>query len=509
MRSAYIFHDAFSDPLSDWYPWMKTTLESQGYVVVVPQFPTPAGQSYESWKAAMKNYLDKFDEQTLFIGHGSGGLFAIRLLDELSIKIAGLFLVASYAEPIGHVGYDRVNETFFKQGLDWDKIKKSALVIDVFAGSDDPFVPKKAIDSLAEKLGETVHYIPDGGHLNRASGFVQAVPIAQGIKENFAQLDKTIEVEEATQSTPSSDTVSLAPEVVSTQPETSIPTPVSGKARTMYQDMSLLVNSKRGSVASSILEHAREEKKVEKARNPLSQQNILYIVGTIIISLAIVAIGGFLLQKYAPTARKPVAQPVVSLLQAEQHANISLSPSTQSFQLEQAIGNALDDAEKQSGITDIFYTNGTSRASFPGILTVLGITTLPEGFSTQFAAPSSDIPSFMHGSLQTETGAPGHFLVLRIQNYDSSFDLMREWEPTLFRDTAVFMHVPSATWRSQTTRATFEDVVIANRNMRRATIGDRRIAYFFLNERTIIITDQPEIIPALIRRWANSQIYKE
>ena len=76
MKTAYIFHDAFSDPFSDWYPWMKTTLEAQGYVVVVPQFPTPAGQSYESWKAAMKNYLDKFDEQTLLIGHGSGGLFA-------------------------------------------------------------------------------------------------------------------------------------------------------------------------------------------------------------------------------------------------------------------------------------------------------------------------------------------------------------------------------------------------------------------------------------------------
>jgi predicted alpha/beta hydrolase family esterase len=487
---------------------MKTTLEAQGYFVVVPQFPTPAGQSYESWKAAMKNYLDKFDEQTLFIGHGSGGLFAIRLLDELSIKIAGLFLVASYAEPIGHVGYDRVNETFFKQGLDWDKIKKSALVIDVFAGSDDPFVPREATERLAEHLGETVHLIPEGGHLNRASGFVQAIPIAQGIKENFAQLDKTIEVEEVVAPTTQPATAAPAP-LSNPDDAVPVPAPVSGKARTMYQDMSLLVNSKKGSVASSLLEHAREEKKVEKARNPLSQQNILYIVGTIIVSAAILTIAGFLFQKYAPASQKPSAPEVPSVLQAERHINIALSPSTQSFQLEKAVSTALASAEKEDGITDIFYTNGTSRPSLAGILAILGITTLPDEFAEQLSSSTPTSPALMHGVTSLEDGTAAHFLVVRIQNYDTTFTLMREWEPTLFRDTAVFMNVPSDVWRGQTTRVTFNDAVIANKNMRVARIGTRTVAYFFLNERTLIITDQPRVVPTLIRRWANSQVYRD
>jgi predicted alpha/beta hydrolase family esterase len=198
MKTAYIFHDAFCDPTSDWYPWMKTTLEAIGYVVVVPKFPTPAGQSYDSWKVVMKNYLDKFDAETLFIGHGVGGTFALRLAEELSLQIHGLFLVASYAQPIGHIGYDRVNESFTKHDFDWKKIQNNTLTIKVFAGENDPFVHAEATENLAKNLDTTTIVIPAGEHINKASGFTQCIPLVQGIKEGLGEIEKSMVVETTT-----------------------------------------------------------------------------------------------------------------------------------------------------------------------------------------------------------------------------------------------------------------------------------------------------------------------
>jgi predicted alpha/beta hydrolase family esterase len=195
MKTAYIFHDAFCDPISDWYPWMKTTLEGMGYLVIVPKFPTPGGQSYDSWKAVMKNNLDKFTNETIFIGHGIGGTFALRLLEEINTQIQGTFLVASYTEALGHVGFDRVNETFTKHEFNWEKIKNNTHVIKIFAGENDPFVHTDVTERLADNLNTDPIVIPGGEHINKASGFTQCVQLAQGIKEGLREIDKSMIVE--------------------------------------------------------------------------------------------------------------------------------------------------------------------------------------------------------------------------------------------------------------------------------------------------------------------------
>ena len=38
--------------------------------------------------------------------------------------------------------------------------------------------------------------------------------------------------------------------------------------------------------------------------------------------------------------------------------------------------------------------------------------------------------------------------------------------------------------------------------------GDLMLAYFFINEHTLVITDSTDIIPKLLERYANSQIYQ-
>ena len=606
MKTAYIFHDAFSDAHSDWYGWMKTTLEGFGYVAFVPNFPTPAGQSYESWKLVMKNYLATFDEETIFIGHGSGGLFAMRLLEEATTQIQGLFLVASYGEKIGHAGYDRVNESFLNKPFDWQKIKEHAMIIELFGSEDDPFVPKEFTDHLATSLGIDVQFIQNGGHINKASGFTECVPVAQAIKEAMNSIGKTIETVSSEEikmgngsqmpsgitsgvefggQTPGTPTVPPQTDQSLQTPEQK-PTPKEG-IHTMYADMSQLVNSNKGSVASSILGKARHEEAEKQAVSPRNPKNIIYTISALVIFIIAIGLIGYVAQKNAPSPTNPLAPKIQSIIQAEAHQKIDITNQI-SYTLGQNIRTDLATTPPSGTINDIYYLQGGTRASFQNVLTSLGISTLPVDLQSEF-----NQPYFMHG-VGNIHGSTAHFLVIPVTNYDTTFAGMKSWESTMFRDMGIFMDVPDAFLRATFTQSKFASELITNQNMRvlryhdtgainlyeqpavstavtttpttpvfvpisykdyfkknpsalvatpatatplvtataitaSAVIStnvtdssnpylaitapykdnDVMLAYFFLNDHTLVITDNVTIVPELIARYDNSQLYNK
>ncbi len=570
MKTAYIFHDAFSDPNSDWYPWMKVTLEAQGYVVIVPQFPTPAGQSYASWKAVFKNYVDTLDTQSIFIGHGIGGTFALRTLEEVSLQIRGLFLVASYTEPLGHVGYDRVNETFTTHTFNWDKIKNNTLAVKVFSGQNDPFVPESLVEHLAQSLGTNLITIPEGGHINTASGFTQCIPLAQGIKEGLGEINKTMAVETEQPEFKTPPTIPVPTTPVQLEP---IPTKPSA-AHTMYQDMTTLVNSNSGQVTSSLLGKARSDKEEKELQQPLNPKNMLYIFGTLIVMVAIIGMGIFFVSRYLPAQKKSPVPTIPSLIQSELHQNITIL-GKQSYEVAQAIRTSILQAPNPGSITDIYYTRGNLRASFVDVLESLDLgDDIPPTLTGEFIpAGITNAPVFMHGSASLN-GTPAHTLILPITHYDTSFSGFREWEPTLFRDLGIFMNVPESFLKTKLTKDSFHDELVANKNIRVLRYkkplettsesqvltdsssepeptqdlsltesedsvetppvpnfisenisviseaiqtpqltspyqeNDFMIGYFFLNDRTVIIIDNLALIPEILTRYANSQIYK-
>jgi predicted alpha/beta hydrolase family esterase len=568
MKTAYIFHDAFSDPVSEWYPWMKISLESLGYFVSVPQFPTPAGQSLASWEAVVKSNIQKWDSDTIIIGHGAGGAFALRMVEKVTQPVHGLFLVASYGGKIGHAGYDRVNETFFEKPFDWSAIKNNAMIIESFSGESDPFVPVTASEELAKNLGVENHTIPSGGHVTHADGFTQCIPVLQGIKESMSALEKTIAPESIQEESPQKSVNHLTGQIIPQEitPDQEIKNSIlPSLAHTMYQDMSHLVNSNKGSVASSLLSKAREDEAVQKSISPKSTQNILYIVGTVIIIGVALGIIGYVLYQNAAVSIAPTTTPISSLILADSHIAVDTSNKT-SYALAAKIREVLAKPVQHSSILDIVYTNGISRVSLKSVLTGLG-TSAPDTFSDEL-----NDPTFMHGEI-SDSGIISHFIVIPINHYDSAFTGMHDWEPTLVRDLGIFFGLPDAFIKTLGGTKTFTDVTVQNHPVRalyyhtpapidltetlptsatptvtnpvvttsikysdyikqltqpptvsapiipdlpnpQLTIvspykdGDLMLAYFFINEHTLVITDSTSIIPKLLERYANSQIYK-
>lgn len=170
MKNAIIIHGTEGYPEENWFPWLKKNLEQIGYIVNVPQFPSPpiVPAKIEEWFEVLKNY--EINEETILIGHSLGGLFTLRILEKLNQPIKAAFFVGA---PIGIKPikfYDR-DIQFSGFNFDFEKIKANAKKIVIFHSDNDPYVDIENGKQLAAKLGVQLDFIPNAGHFNTAAGY--------------------------------------------------------------------------------------------------------------------------------------------------------------------------------------------------------------------------------------------------------------------------------------------------------------------------------------------------
>lgn len=138
MKNALILHGTDGNSQENWFPWLKRELERESYRVWIPDLPGAD-------KPNIVRYNDfifpkwKFDGDSIIIGHSSGAVAALGLLQELpeNIVISKAFLVAGF---IGNLDWDALNDLArFK--LQWQKIKTKAKNFVLIHSDDDPYVP--------------------------------------------------------------------------------------------------------------------------------------------------------------------------------------------------------------------------------------------------------------------------------------------------------------------------------------------------------------------------------
>ncbi|MBI2652976.1 serine hydrolase family protein, partial [Candidatus Woesearchaeota archaeon] len=145
-------------------------LETQGYEVIVPKFPTPLDQSLESWLRVFSQYENKINEETVLIGHSLGAAFILDYLEETNKKVKAAFLVAGYHKLIENE-FKELNRTFVDKKFDWNVIKNNCKNFFVVASDNDPYIKLEINKEMAEILDAELKIIHNGGHLNKKSGF--------------------------------------------------------------------------------------------------------------------------------------------------------------------------------------------------------------------------------------------------------------------------------------------------------------------------------------------------
>ena len=174
MNNVFIFHGTEGYPGENWFPWLKEKLENKGCKVFVPQFPSPPGEpaSVIEWFKVIKDYNQHINEDTILVGHSLGGIFTLRILEQLKHPVKAAFLIGA---PIGVrpiLNYDRDN-SFSGFSFNWPTIKANAKNFTVFQSDNDPYVSLGNGEQLAKELGVELSFVPNAGHFNTKAGYTK------------------------------------------------------------------------------------------------------------------------------------------------------------------------------------------------------------------------------------------------------------------------------------------------------------------------------------------------
>lgn len=177
MKNAVVVHGAYGNPEENWIPWLRHELEKKDYRVYVPQFPTPDGQNLANWFKIFETYKKYLsydrDIDNILIGHSIGASFILSILERLKKPVQAAFLVSGFIHLLGDPMFDQINKTFVEKKFDWDKIKKNCQKFFVFHSDDDPYVPLKYGEEIADKLDTEVILVHKAGHFNAKTGYTR------------------------------------------------------------------------------------------------------------------------------------------------------------------------------------------------------------------------------------------------------------------------------------------------------------------------------------------------
>lgn len=157
MKNALILHGTEGSPDENWFQWLGNKLEEDGYNVWIPQLPDSNFPDLEKYNRFLLSNKDwKFNEDSILIGHSSGSVAVMALLEELPEKVVvkKSYLVSAFYN--NDYGWD-ANNYLFKKPFDYPLIRKKSENFVFIHSDNDPYCPLSHAQYLSEKLdGELI-----------------------------------------------------------------------------------------------------------------------------------------------------------------------------------------------------------------------------------------------------------------------------------------------------------------------------------------------------------------
>ena len=169
MTNVLILHGTDGSPDSNWFMWLKGKLVGRGYHVWLPQLPDadkPNVKTYTKFLKANKKF--KFDDDTILIGHSSGAVEILNLLQHLPVKtrVKAAILVSAFRDDLG---WDNLSE-LFSEPFDFEKIKQHCGKFIFIHSDNDPYCPIEQPQYLAAQTDGELIVFEGQGHFNTEVG---------------------------------------------------------------------------------------------------------------------------------------------------------------------------------------------------------------------------------------------------------------------------------------------------------------------------------------------------
>lgn len=172
----FIIHGSFSNPFSNWIPWLRKEIEIGGMEnIYTPDLPSGVGyQNFDNWNELMKVYVKAslINENTIIFAHSIAPVFIAKFLITNKIKVKRLIFVCGFNNYLGiNEEYDNVNKTMYLDNL--EDVKNYCDDIICYYSKNDPYVKYEVEKSFADTIATKQVVIDDGGHLNAESGYTE------------------------------------------------------------------------------------------------------------------------------------------------------------------------------------------------------------------------------------------------------------------------------------------------------------------------------------------------
>jgi predicted alpha/beta hydrolase family esterase len=164
MKRAVILHAMDQTSQGHWYPWLKSELEKRGYQVWVPDLPHTSKPDTREMTAYLMGNKDWDFTDNLIIGHSSGSVELLYLLQALQVKVKTAVMVSSFDKMVP--GMEDQHALVFQDPFNFRKIASSAEKLLFVHGDDDPWCPVSGAENLAKEPNSELILIPGGKHFS-------------------------------------------------------------------------------------------------------------------------------------------------------------------------------------------------------------------------------------------------------------------------------------------------------------------------------------------------------
>ena len=173
MNNYFMIHGSYGNPYKNWIPWLKKQLSKRKSNCIVPNFPTPYKQDYESWSKILKSYFEigYITENTTFITHSLGGIFIVKFLLENKIKVKKIITIAGF----NNLKFEDDMNLYKSFYLDKDlsDLKLYSLARISLYSNNDPYVPQNDAEKFAESILSEKILVNGAGHFNEKYGYTE------------------------------------------------------------------------------------------------------------------------------------------------------------------------------------------------------------------------------------------------------------------------------------------------------------------------------------------------
>jgi predicted alpha/beta hydrolase family esterase len=169
MKNVLILHGAGNDSSGNWFPWLKTELEKKGYKVWSPNLPNSDNPVQAEWLDTILKSEFEFNDQTIMIGHSSGGTLILRILERLpkDTKINKAILVATPLDKGKLPEFFPLKESLTLDPFNFKKIKTSCKIFCYISSDNDPYdCGKRHGEVMKKELGGELKVFPGQAHFN-------------------------------------------------------------------------------------------------------------------------------------------------------------------------------------------------------------------------------------------------------------------------------------------------------------------------------------------------------